>query len=206
MNKYQSWQRLFVIVLILAIIGGIAIGILGRGESAVPLETSIERIIKIAVFFAVMIPLVLYWILPNTQWGEKRHQLSESSYIFSFHFGMVLGILGLISTLLRPEMVIRSHLFELLIALFGLNYVFWAMLLKARKSVDFRKILDEKQIANLTEAAADTFILSSCVMILMYFASYHQVFIIEGKIWFLIYIFMSMIFFSGFNIYLFRRT
>jgi len=206
MNDFQKRQRLLAIVTSLAILGGLTLGILGESDRPVIEKTPFEKTVVILAFFVVLVPMVLYWIIPNTSWGKKRLKLKESMYSASFFMGIVLGLSGLAATITHPQTVVSSHLFELLLALFGLNYVFWAMVMKAQKTTDVSKILDEKQIRNLVESAAGTFTLVTCIMIVMYFISYHAVFIIEGKIWFLIYFFLSMIIFSNLNIHSFKRN
>jgi uncharacterized protein YacL len=208
MNESKKSQTVFKIILIFAILGGIILGTIGEsGESKEQLSISnLEKMIKIAAFFVIMIPICLYWIIPNTKWGKKHLKLKESTYLFFQYLGIFVGLVGLIATLLEPQMVIRSHLFELLLALFGLNFGFWAYILKSKKATELTAILDEKQVVNITQAAGTTCMLTTGIMIILYFISYHEVFVIEGKVWFLFYIFGSMILFSMFNIVYYKKA
>ncbi len=206
MNKLQRSERLLALLLAIGVIGGVVLGILNESNRDAVEKTSFERIVGILAFFTVLIPMALYWIVPRTSWGKEHLRLTESMYGISFYPGIVLGVIGLLATMLQPQTVIRSHTFELLFALFGLNYVFWAMVMKARKTVHVSGILDEKQIHNLVGSAAETFLVVTGIMIVMYFVSYHAVFIIEGKIWFLLFFFLSMTIFSIFGGYSFRKN
>jgi hypothetical protein len=206
MSEFQKKQRCLAIVIVIAIVGGLALGILWESDRAVVEKTLFEKTVGILAFFVVLVPLVLYWIIPNTSWGKKRLKLKESMYISSFFMGLLLGLFGLVATIKDPQIVMRSHLFELLFALLGMNYIFLAMAMKDKKTTDIAKILDEKQIRNLVESAAGTFTLVTGIMIVMYFLSYNREFIIEGKIWFLIYFFLSTVIFSSFNIHFFNNN
>jgi hypothetical protein len=205
MNNFRKSQSTLAAIMILAVICGLLFGILGEKNKPVSIKTPIERTIGLIGLFFVLMPMALYWIVPNTSWGKRRLFLGESAYGLSFYIGIVVGILGLGAVLIDPAMVIKAHLFELLLALFGLNYVFWAMVMKSRKTTDVAKLLDEKQIRNLADSAAVTLMLVTGIMIVMYFVAYHGVFIMEGMVWFLVYFFLSMIIFSCSNIVNFRR-
>ncbi len=206
MNKLQKSERLLALLLAIAVIGGVVFGILNESNRDAVEKTTLERTVGILAFFTVLVPMALYWIVPRTSWGRQHLRLTESMYGISFYPGIVLGVIGLLATILQPQTVIRSHMFELLFALFGLNYVFWAMVMKAGKTVHVSGILDEKQIQNLVGSAAETFLVVTGVMVMMYFISYHGVFLIEGKIWFLLFFFLSMSVFSIFGSYSFRKN
>jgi hypothetical protein len=201
---YKAFNRLLKIALTCGVLGGLIGGILSGKKSAVA-ESPLEKYIGIGVFFIILIFLALYWILPNTTWGRKKLQLSEQLYILTYVIGIISGLFGLIATFLNSQFVIYSHLFELLLVLFSINYIFWGMILKSKQTTSIEKILDEKQRLNIAQSGAMTFILSTAIMILMYFASYQRAFVLDGQVWFLYYIFISMIIFSIANIYYFRK-
>ena len=102
-------------------------------------------------------------------------------------------------------MVVKTHLFEFLVVLFGLIFVYWAIILRARKSANIADILDEKQIDNIRRAAASTLFVVTCIMLLVYFFSYYDVFILEGKIWFLCYFFLTLLIYSANTLYYFKK-
>ncbi len=206
MNEYKKWQGIIKIVITIGIFGGIVLGILGENRQSKDPKTVVESIIGWTAFVTIIGAVILYWIIPNTQWGKKRLRLSESRYVFFFYIGIFVGAIGLVITLFQSDMVVQSHLFELLLALFGLNYLFCAMVLKSQKTMDVSTILDEKQIDNVIKSAAITFMLSSFIMLMIYFGSYHNQFTIDGKEWFLFYIFSSMMIFSISNIVYFKRS
>jgi hypothetical protein len=205
MNRYQKSQRILAAVLILAILVGLVFGILGDSGKSAGAKPPLLKAITWAAFVFVMLPLVLYWILPRTAWGKRRLVLGVSAYLLSFYAGISVGILGLAAVLIDPVLVVTSHLFELLLALFGLDFAFWAMVMKARRTTDPSKILDERQVRNLADSAAVTLLLVTCFMTLMYFASYQGAFAINGMVWFLVYFFSSMVVFSASALHRFRR-
>ncbi len=206
MNRFKRSQIIVKASITIGVLGGIVLGIFSENEQLKDPKTVVESMITWMAFVVVIGAVVLYWIVPNTQWGKTKLYLSESRYVFFFYVGLVVGTLGLVTTLFQSELVIQSHLFELLLALFGLNYIFWAMILKREKSVDVSTVLDEKQIDNIIKSAATTLMLSSFIMFMLYFGSYHNLFVLDGKVWFLVYVFSSMIIFSIGNIVFFQMA
>lgn len=204
MNEFKKWQTILKIVLIIAIVGGIVIGIATRGPQEEQEETIYEKIFKTSAFFILMLALILYWVLPNTKIA-KHFKMNESLFIASHILGMLCGIIGLATAILWQQLVVKTHLFEFMVVLFGFIFVYWAMILKARKSANISDILDEKQIDNIRRAATSTLFVVTCIMLLMYFISYYEVFILEGKIWFLCYFFMTLLIYSGSTLYYFKK-
>lgn len=205
MYRFRKSQRILAAIMIFAVISGLLFGILGEKNKPENYKTPVERIFGLIGLFFILVPMILYWSIPNSSWGKRHLFLGESAYSLSFYMGIFLGIIGLVAVLIDPFMVIRSHLFELLLVLFGLNYVFWAMVMKSRKTTDIAKLLDEKQIRNLSDSAAATLMLVTGIMTLMYFISYHGVFTLGGMVWFLVYFFLCMVVFSLANVVLFKR-
>ncbi|MFO7980863.1 MAG: hypothetical protein R6V00_08535 [Candidatus Aminicenantes bacterium] len=204
MSEFKKWQTILKIVLIVAIIGGIMISIATRGVQEEQEESVYEKIFKISAFFMIALILIMYWVLPNTKIA-KHFKMNESLFIASHILGMVCGVIGLTVTFLWKQMVIKIHLFEFMVILFGIIFVYWAMILKARKSVKISDILDEKQMDNIRGSAAVTLSVVTGIMLMMYFFSYHGVFVIEGKVWFLFYFFMTLFIYSVSTLYYFKK-
>lgn len=203
MSEFKKWQTILKIVLIIAIVGGIVIGSAIKGKQE-QVETTYEKIFKISAFFIVFLALFLYWILPNTKLA-RHFKMNESLFIASHILGIVCGITGLAAAILWQQVIVKTHLFEFIVVLFGFIFVYWAMILKARKSANVSDILDEKQIDNIRKAATVTLFVVSCILLIMYFISYHEVFTLEGKIWFLCYFFMTLLIYSGSTLYYFKK-
>ncbi|MFW6140548.1 MAG: hypothetical protein ACOC5S_04255 [Acidobacteriota bacterium] len=204
MSEFKRWQTVLKIVLIVAVIGGLVIGIAAGGVQVEQEESVYEKIFKISAFFMIALALIMYWMLPNTK-VAKYFKTNESLFIASHILGMVCGIIGLTATLLWKETVIKIHLFEFMVVLFGLIFVYWAIILKARKSAKISDIIDEKQRDNIKGSAALSLFVVTGIMLIMYFISYHQVFVLEGKVWFLFYFFMTLIIYSGSTLYCFKK-
>lgn len=204
MNKFKKSQTFLKTALIIGILGGIVIGIVFTGTQEEIKETIYEKIFKTSAFFLVMLSLIMYWVLPNMKIA-KHFKMNESLFIASHILGIVCGIIGLAATILWQQMVVKTHLFEFMVVLFGFIFVYWAIILKARKSANISDILDEKQIDNIRKSATTTLFVVTCIMLLMYFISYNKVFILEGKIWFLCYFFMALLIYSGSTLYYFKK-
>lgn len=205
MNKFQKWQLILKIWLIIAIVGGITLGIVTGDAQDEKADTVYERIFKTTAFFLVMLALVMYWVLPNTKLA-KRLKMNESLFVISHILGMICGVIGLVATIFWQQMIVETHLFEFLVIFFGLIYVYWFIVLKAKRTSESSGVLDEKQIENITKSGAATLYLVTCVLLLMYFASYHRVFALEGKTWFLFYFFMTLLIYSANTLYYFKKT
>jgi len=204
MSKFQKLQTILKTALIIGIVVGIVIGSAIKGTQEEIEETIYEKIFKISGFLIVMLALISYWVLPNMKIA-KHFKMNESLFIASHILGMICGIIGLAFAILWQQMVVKTHLFEFMVVLFGLIFVYWAIILKARKSANISDILDEKQIDNIRRAATSTLFVVTCIMLFMYFISYYNVFILEGKIWFLCFFFMSLLIYSGSTLYYFKK-
>lgn len=205
MNEFQKWQVILKVVLITAIVCVIALGSVAGGKQDREDDTVYEKIFKISALFMVMMALVMYFVLPNTKIA-KHFKMNESLFVISHVLGIVCGGIGLIATLLWQQMVVITHFFEFLIIFFGLVFVYWAMIWKARKTAKISDVLDEKQIDNMIRAGAVTLYLVSCMMLIMFFLSSNNVFTLEGKIWFLFYFFLTLLTYSASTLFYFKKT
>lgn len=205
MNEFQKWPMILKIAVITAIVCVLALGSTAGGKQGKSDDSVYEKIFKISAFLMVMIALVMYLVLPNTKIA-KHFKMNESLFVVSHILGITCGAIGLIATFLWQEMVVKTHFFEFLIILFGLIFVYWAMILKARKTAKISDMLDEKQIDNMIRAGAVTLYLVSCMMLIMFFLSSNKVFTLEGKIWFLFYFFITLVIYSASTLFYFKKT
>lgn len=205
MSEFQKWQTILKVALIIAIIGAIALASATEGKKGKSDDTVYEKIFKISAFFMLMLALVMYLVLPNTRIA-KHFKMNESLFVVSHVLGIICGGIGLIATFLWQQMVVKTHLFEFLIIFFGLVFVYWAMILKARKTVKISDMLDEKQIDNIVRAGAATLYVVTCIMIVMFFLSSNRLFTLEGKIWFLFYFFTTLLMYSACTLFYFKKA
>lgn len=199
-QKYLYWIIFWVIM----------VCIIGLGQTTGDMDAShedsvYEKVFKISAFFAVIIAVLLYWLLPKTQLA-KRFKMNETLFVSTCIIGMICGAIGLGVTFIWRESVVETHLFEFVLIPFGLIYVYWAIIMNIKKTSNIADLLDEKQINNMTRAAAITLLLSLCVMLIMYFVSSNKVFELEGKIWFLFYFFMTLTIYSSSTLYYFKKA
>lgn len=205
MSEFQKWQMILKIALIIAIVSVIVLGAAGGGIKGKSDDTVYEKIFKVSAFFMVMLALVMYLVLPNTRIAE-HFKMNESLFVVSHILGIICGGIGLTATFLWQQMVVKTHLFEFLIILFGLIFVYWAMILKARKTVKISDMLDEKQIDNIIRAGAVTLYVVAGIMIIMFFLSSNKAFTLEGKIWFLFYFFTTLLIYSASTLFYFKKA
>jgi hypothetical protein len=205
MCEFQKWQMILKITLIMAVVVVIALGSAAGGKQGQSDDSVYEKIFKISAFFMVMLALAMYFVLPNTKIA-KHFRMNESLFVVSHILGILCGGIGLVATSLWQQMVVKTHLFEFLIIFFGLIFVYWAMILKARKTVKISDMLDEKQIDNIIRAGAVTMYAVACIMLIMFFLSSNKVFALEGKIWFLFYFFITLLMYSASTLFYFKKT
>ena len=202
MNDFKKSQLILKIVLIIAIVGGIALGIATEDKQKDEPDTTYEKVFKLSAFFLVVLTLVFYWVLPNTKMANHL-KMNEPLFVITNVLGMICGIIGLVATFLWQELIVETHLFEVIVILFGCVYVYWAMIMKRKKTVEISDILDEKQIDDMTKAAAFTLTLSTCVMLIVYL---HNLVALEGKTWFLFYFFIVLLVYSASTLYYFKKV
>ena len=190
------------VILVIAIIGGIAGGIATEGQREEGIDTPFEKVIKLCAFFLVALALIAYWVLPNTRLA-KSFKMNETLFILSNGAGIIFGIAGLIATILWQQLFTNSHLFEFIIVLFGCVYVYWAMIMKSKKTIEVSDILDEKQIGDMTRAAASSLSISTGIMLIMYL---HNPIMLEGKLWFHFYFFIVLLIYSVSALYYFKKV
>jgi hypothetical protein len=208
MNRFQRNQWIVKTAIAAGILIGLLFGIVSEstrfGNGGLP--SVAERAVKWSTFFLLVAVMTLYWVLPKTKLA-KRLKMHEGLFVLSCAVGMVCGGVGLIATYKWQEFVMTSHLFEFILVLYSLIYVYWAMILKSWKTADVSKILDEKQIVDLNKAVAFSWLISTCLMIyfLLFTPSLIPI-VLNGKTLALFYIFANMFIISASTLYYFKRT
>jgi len=163
------------------------------------MESNLEKAIKVTLLIVVILGIAIYWLLPKTRLA-KRLKMSETLFIITNIIGVSCGIIGLVVTFLFPQLIVEIHLWELIVAPFALIYIYWAMIMRIRKTA---AIVDEKQDYNMTKAAAITMAFSIPAMVIMFMFYYNKIF--TGPIWFPYYFFVTLLLFSGSTLYLFKQ-
>lgn len=163
------------------------------------MESIFEKIIKFSLLVIVLLGGLLYWLLPKTKMAQKL-KMNESLFIVTHVIGIICGIVGLAITFLFPSYIIQWHLWELVVIPFALIYLYWLIIQKTMKAIT---IVDEKQDFNMTKAAALTMAISIPAMVIMFLLYYNN--ILTGSIWFPYYFFVTLLFFSGTTLFLFKK-
>ena len=202
MREYKKWELVAWVFILLGIITGIALGIAVEGRDLGYEKTTLEPIAGLGSLLLLVIAGVLYWLLPKTKLG-KYLEMNETAFIATNIIGIFCGFTGLLATFLLRHLVVESHLFELLFIIWLLAHVYWVIIVKIKRTTE---LLDEKQIENIKTAAATTLMLSSFVMLMLYFASYHKLLNLEGMVWFLVYFFTILTIYSSSTIIYFKRA
>jgi uncharacterized membrane protein len=208
MNRFQRNQWIVKIAITVGIMVGLLLGIASEStQNKYPYSNTVaEKIIKISALFIILTALVMYWVVPNTKLA-KRLKMHEGLFVLSCIVGMACGVIGLIATYKWQEFVLASHLFEFILILYFLIYVYWAMILKNRKTTELSEILDEKQIVDITKAVTISWLISSCLMIYFLLFTPNPISItLGGKMLALFYIFTNMFIISTSTLYYFKRT
>ncbi len=159
-----------------------------------------EIIIKLGLVLTLLIAALFYWLLPKTKLA-KRLEMSKSLFVITTVVGMICGVLGLIVTIAWPQFINELHLWEIILMPFVLINVYWAMIMKIKKT---SIIIDEKQILNMTNAAAVTFAFSVPLMVGLF--SLYEREILNGIIFFPYYFFMTIFLYSASTLFYFKRA
>lgn len=205
MREYQKFKNLFWIIICVIIIGVIGFSTTTGDRDASREDSIYEKVFKLSAFFVVVLAVVLYWLVPKTKLA-KHFKMNETLFVVTCIISIICGVIGLGVTFIWRELVTETHLFEFVLIPFGLIYVYWGIIMNIEKASNLSDLLDEKQIKNMTRAAAITLLLSLFVMLLMYFISSNKAFELEGKIWFLFYFFMTLTIYSSSTLYYFKKA
>ncbi len=152
----------------------------------------------LALIFAVV--ALLYFILPRTRFSQKLKMNIRVFYVMNL-VGIICGTFGIVVSFAWPDLVLEKHYFELILLPVLIFYVYSAILGKS----EYRKDLyDEKQNLNMTQAAAVTWPMSIVIVFLL-FAMYKEE-ILTGPVFFPVFIFSTLTFYSASTLYLFKKN
>lgn len=202
MDKRKKYQSVLISVIAVALIIGIA-GLQQGKEESQPVSSA-ERIIKFTVLFLVLAGAACYWIIPKTKIA-KNMKMTEKVFTATSVTGIICGIAGLGAAVVWPQKIIELHLFEFLFIPFFLMYAYWGLIMKIQRTDEISDILDEKQIANIKEAAAITFAGVMGLFLIFFFVSTSNGLKLQGSLWFLAYFFSSLLIFSAATLYYFKK-
>ena len=155
--------------------------------------------IKVFLIFVLLVAFLGYWLLPKSKWA-RRLKMSESLFYGMNIIGVVAGVIGLIASLTWTQAILTHHYFEFILLPVLVVYLYSGIL----KKVKNEEIYDEKQIHDMTHAAAIAG-QGSSLMILMLYALYKEN-ILHGLVWFPIYIFFTLAVYSASALFYFRKT
>jgi len=164
------------------------------------MEEIIEKIIKFILVLTFVIAGLLYWLLPKTKLA-KHFKMNETLFVATNVIGIICGIIGLVVTLVWPQFIVEMHLWELILIPFVIIHVYWAIIMKTRKTLD---VLDEKQEYDMTKAAAITWGLSIPAMVFLFILYDKE--ILSGIAWFPYYLFTALLIFSATTLFSFKKV
>lgn len=200
-KQYKFMLTFFVVIVVIILIAG-----LQQGQKNNMQQVSIyERVIKITVFFLIMLGVAAFLIIPNTKIAE-RIRMTEKVFTVTSIIGILCGITGLGTTIMWPEKIIKLHLFELILIPFLCMYGYWGIVLKIQHKEEFSSILDEKQIENIKDAASTTLGVVTGLFLIFFFISSSHSLQLQGTVWFLVYFFFSLLIFSAATLYYFKKV
>lgn len=200
-KQYKSLLTFFIVIVVIILIAG-----LQQGQEDRMQQVSIyELIIKITVFFLVMLGVAAFLIIPKTKIAECI-RMTEKVFTVTSLIGIICGIIGLGTTIMWPEKIIELHLFELILIPFLLMYGYWGIVLKIQRKEELSSILDEKQIDNIKDAASTTLGVVTGLFLIFFFISSSHSLQLQGTVWFLVYFFFSLFVFSASTLYYFKKV
>lgn len=164
------------------------------------MEETIEKVVKLILVLILVLAGLLYWLLPKTRLA-KYLKMNEALFVITNIIGMIFGVLGLGVTFVWPRFIVELHLWELIVTPFVLVYVYWALIMRIRKTSE---IVDEKQDYNMTKAGAVTMAFSIPAMAFMFILYYNEIF--DGPIWFPYYFFVTILIFSCSTLFYFKKA
>jgi len=164
------------------------------------MEGITEKIIKLGLFFVVILVCFLYWLLPRTKLS-RHFKMNEKVFNVTFVIGILCSIFGLVATFLWPQAIFDLHLWELLALPVFLIYIYWLIVLKVKKSAG---VVDEKQEFDMAKGAALSMAFTiPCMALLL---NFYQRGALEGHAWFPYYLFVTLLLFSAGTLYSYRKN
>jgi hypothetical protein len=164
------------------------------------MEGIAEKIIKLGLFFIVVLACFLYWLLPRTRLS-RHFKMNEKVFILTQIICIFCSIFGLVATFLWPQSIFELHLWELLALPIFLVYVYWFIVQKTIKS---GAIVDEKQEFDMAKGAALSMAFTiPCMALLL---NLYQRGALEGLVWFPYYLFVTLLLFSAGTLTSFKKS
>ena len=164
------------------------------------MEGMAEKIIKLGLFFVVVLACFLYCLLPRTKFAH-HFRMNERAFNVTFIISICCSIFGLVATTLWPRAIFELHLWELVALPIFLVYVYWFIVLKSTKRA---ALVDEKQEFDMAKGAALGMALTvPCMALLLHL---YQRGILEGLVWFPYYLFVTLLLFSAGTLYSYKRA
>ena len=156
--------------------------------------------VKIFLLVVLLVSLIAFWLVPVTNFG-RRLKMGEKTYYAVHIIGICCGTIGFVVSFFFPDIILKEHYYELILLPVLIGYLYTAIIIRVRKT---EHIYDEKQQADMTRAGATAWI-TSVVLIFLLYAMYREG-IIEGAVWFPLYIFSTFTAFSASTLYYYRKT
>jgi uncharacterized membrane protein YfcA len=156
--------------------------------------------LKFAVLGIVILAFLCIWLVPKTRIA-RRLPLGEKGYKIIHGIGLITGITGLAVTLSVPALVLEGHVYELLLLpVFFVYAVYPLIVAQVRKNWE---LYDEKQLHDMTVAAAVALPVTTITMFLVY--AFMREGALEGLVWFPLFVFTAVSSYAGATLVLFRR-
>lgn len=155
---------------------------------------------KLFILIILVLSVAAFYLLPRTRLS-RRLKMNEKLFQAVNVIGVICGAAGLALSLAIGEEILTGHYFELILLPAVLIYLYSAMVIKSTGS---EASYDEKQNHNMTRAAALALPFSVAGMFILY-ALYRES-IIDGMIWFPVYLFLNLTVYSAGVLVLFRRS
>ena len=164
------------------------------------MEGIAEKIIKLGLFFIVVLACFMYWLLPRTRLS-RHFKMNERIFVVTQVVSILCSIFGLIVTFVWPQAIFNLHLWELVTLPIFLVYVYWFTVIKATKNVE---LVDEKQGFDMAKGAALSMAFTiPCMALLL---NLYQRGTLEGHAWFPYYLFITLLLFSAGTLYNFKKS
>ncbi len=147
-----------------------------------------------------------------SKYAESRPAIKDESVFLVVHqIGIVSAVLGFLCIILLnrsgvSQEYLRGLLFLSSIVIlipYGLAAVYWIFTKRRERLADW---YDEKQFTDISRGALVTLVISVMTTIGLYFLLLCKIINSDGAIWFPIYLFLTLLLFSGSTLYLSKRA
>ncbi len=162
----------------------------------------LESIIKIIIVVVLLLTALCYWLIPKTKFAQKM-KMTVSIFITTNIVGIVCGIFGLIGIFMWNELIIKLHLWELIVMPYVLVWVYWLIIIRIKKTSE---IVDEKQEWDMSQAAGSTIAGTILIFAFMFNLSYSDIYQLNNGMWFPFYLFTTIFLYSLSTLLFFKRS